>query len=194
MVEDQPTALGGREIEERLRRLDELLGRLEQIPGQTSAMALEAAEALADVYGEALRRVVDRVGPSPAAEALAGDELVGHLLVLHGIHPVPLEQRLDDALDRIRPYVHSHGGRVDFIGVEDGIARVRFSGTCDGCTASSATLELGVREALLAAAPELAGVEAEDGGGAAHPPPADPTPRLIPLEALRRPAATGGRA
>ena len=44
------------------------------------------------------------------ADALAGDELVAHLLLLHGLHPVPLEARVRGALDEVRPYLETHGG------------------------------------------------------------------------------------
>lgn len=177
-----------REIEQRLEALNEALERLEQTPGRTAESALDAVEGLAAVYGEALRRIMDRVAGTPGlAASLAQDELVGHLLALHDIHPAPLEERLDRALEEVRPYVHSHGGQVELVGVEDGVARVRFSGTCDGCTASSTTLETGIRDALLAAAPEVTEIVSEDGGADPHPPP------VIPVDSLRRPAPAGGR-
>ena len=185
--------LDDRAVQARLAELNEQLERLEQIPGQTSALAVDTVEALVEVYGEALCRVMDIAAGTPLADALAADDLIANLLLLHDVHPVPLNRRLEEALDRVRPYVHSHGGQVELLGVADGVARVRFSGSCDGCTASSATLESGIREALLAAAPELTGVEAEDGGARAHPPPVAP-PAVIPLASVRRPAATGGRA
>ena len=45
--------------------------------------------------------------------ALAGDELVEHLLLLHGLHPVSVEERVREALDGVRPYLGSHGGDVE---------------------------------------------------------------------------------
>jgi Fe-S cluster biogenesis protein NfuA len=178
-----------REIRGRLSRLEDVLSQLERTPGATAGLALEAVESLAAVYGEALRRIVDRGGEEVVA-ALADDELVGHLLVLHDLHPASLPERLDRALDEIRPYVRSHGGAVEIAGVEDGVVTVRMSGSCDGCTGASATLEAGIREALLAAAPELVDVVAVDDGGTAHPPPASKP--VIPLESLRNPVGAGG--
>ena len=64
--------------------------------------------------------VADRDDDGALAEALAGDELVAHLLLLHGLHPVPLEERVRGALDEVRPYLDSHGGDVELLGVEDG--------------------------------------------------------------------------
>jgi Fe-S cluster biogenesis protein NfuA len=92
---------------------------------------------------------------------VAGDEVVGHLLLAHGLHPVPVEARVGDALEEVRPYLASHGGGVELLGVEDGIAHVRLHGTCNGCPSSATTLKLAVEEAVLRAAPDVERVEAE---------------------------------
>lgn len=80
--------LAGAEVEQRLSRLDGLLERLEAMPGGGGQLAREAVAALAGVYGEALRRTLTVAG-SDAADALGADPLVGHLMVLHGLHPDP---------------------------------------------------------------------------------------------------------
>ena len=92
---------------------------------------------------------------------LAGDGVIGSLLLMHGLYPVPLEQRVREALDSVRPYMESHGGNVELLGLEDGVARIRLQGHCVGCAASASTLELGIRQALEATAPELEGLEVE---------------------------------
>ena len=174
------------EIEARMARLDEVLGELERIPGPTAAMALEAVEGLTTIYGEALARVMRRIAPvSGLAADVAADELVGHLLVLHDLHPSPVDERIERALDEVRPYIRSHGGEVALAEVRDGVAKVRLSGTCQSCSSSTATLELAVRDAVLAAAPELTGVEPVQAA-------AGPSSTLIPPDALlRKPPATG---
>jgi Fe-S cluster biogenesis protein NfuA len=96
------------------------------------------------------------------------DELVSHLLLVHGLHPEDVETRVAQALEEVRPYLGSHGGDVELLGVADGIARVRLVGTCDGCPSSTATLRYAIEEAVAKAAPELDGVEAE---GVAEPAP-----------------------
>lgn len=169
-------------VRQRLARIDELLERVEQVPGPTSDAAIEAVQALAEVYGEALGRVLDAASP-PLADRLAADELVGHLMVLHDVHPEPLAGRVERALDGVRPYIESHGGHVELTEIDDhsGVARVRLSGACESCSSSAATLEQAVTESVLAMAPELSGVEAvQDAGGQ--------EPTLIPVEALRRSA------
>ncbi len=57
--------------------------------------------------------------------------------------------------------MESHGGNVELLGIEDGVARLRLEGSCKSCRASSSTLELAVRQALEAAAPDLEGMDVE---------------------------------
>ena len=66
-----------------------------------------------------------------------------------------------EALEGVRPYMESHGGNVDLLGLEDGVARLKLEGSCDGCPASASTLELAIKQALDEAAPDLAGLEVE---------------------------------
>jgi Fe-S cluster biogenesis protein NfuA len=133
-------------------RVEELLGQVEDDP-----RALEAVAAIVELYGEALRRVVGRF----PLEEIVEDELLLHLLLLHDLHPVGVETRVARALEEVRPYLGSHGGDVELLGVADGVARLRLNGTCDGCPSSAVTLKHSIETAILRAAPELERVEAE---------------------------------
>jgi Fe-S cluster biogenesis protein NfuA len=182
-----PHRLDDAAVERRLARLDDLLGQLEQIPGRTAALALEAVETLTEVYGEALGRAVTGAAGSPEVLAtFTGDELLHHLLLLHRVHPDPVQVRVARAVDALRPQLRAQGATIELGGVRDGIARLSVSsGSCGSCGAT-ATLHEVVREQVLTAAPELAGVEVVA--------PA-PAPALIPVAALsRRPpgVAVGG--
>ena len=85
------------------------------------------------------------------------------LLLVHGLHPYDVETRVEQALDGVRPYLGSHGGDVELLGVtDDGVVRLRLLGSCDGCPSSSVTLKLAVEEAIEAAAPEVDGIEVEE--------------------------------
>jgi len=111
--------------------------------------------------------------------ALAADELVSGLLAVHGLHPYGVEDRVERALEGVRPYLGSHGGDVELLEVtEDGIVRLRLLGSCDGCPSSSVTLELAVEGAIHQAAPEVSDIEIE---AAAEPQDTGP---LIPVGAL----------
>jgi Fe-S cluster biogenesis protein NfuA/nitrite reductase/ring-hydroxylating ferredoxin subunit len=137
------------------------------------ALAEELAAAVVQLYGEGLERIVGGLDPG-AREELAGDGLVASLLLIHGLHPIALEVRVQAALDGVRPYMESHGGNVELLGVVDGVARLRLSGSCKGCSASQTTMELAIERALQEAAPDLVGLDVE--GVVAPPPrPDDPT-------------------
>jgi Fe-S cluster biogenesis protein NfuA/nitrite reductase/ring-hydroxylating ferredoxin subunit len=159
-------ALDDRAARERVARADVLLGRLEAAgPAVPRDMAVELVQALLDLYGEGLARVVAQVAArdrdGELARALGGDELVSHLMLLHGLHPMPLEARVGAALDEVRPYLASHGGDVELRGIEDGVVHLALQGSCDGCASSTVTLKLAIEDAIHKAAPDIDGIEAE---------------------------------
>jgi Fe-S cluster biogenesis protein NfuA/nitrite reductase/ring-hydroxylating ferredoxin subunit len=129
------------------------------------AVARERAEQLVrevtDLYGAALERIMDvALAASPdLADRLVADDLVASLLLVHGLHPHDIERRVSEALDSVRPYLGSHGGDVSLLGVDDGVVRLQFQGSCKSCPSSSVTLELAVEDAVRAAAPEIDSIE-----------------------------------
>ena len=163
--------LDDQELRERVGRLEMLLEEIESFEDpEARAKTAEMVQTLLQLYGEGLGRIVEsigRLGSEDLKDELLGDELIAHLLLLHGLHPVDVETRVLEALDEVRPYLESHGGNVQFLGVGEGVARVRLEGSCDGCPSSAMTLKLAIEEAVQKAAPELEGVEAE---GVAEPP------------------------
>jgi Fe-S cluster biogenesis protein NfuA/nitrite reductase/ring-hydroxylating ferredoxin subunit len=146
-----------RQARECVARIEVLLEELEG-----SERAMELVQALLDLYGEGLGRIV----AADSVAGLAGDEVVSHLLLLHGLHPVPLGERVMGALDEVRPYLESHGGGVELLGVEDGVVRLALQGSCNGCPSSTATLKLAIEDAIHRAAPDVGAIVA-DGAPAA---------------------------
>jgi len=154
-------------MQQEVQRIEALLDDLERLGDPAArATATELVQALLDMYGEGLRRIAARVD----MRELAGDELVGHLLFLHGLHPVPVQERVVGALDEMRPYLDAHGGDVRLLGIEDGVVRLQLQGSCSGCPSSAVTLRHGIEEAIYRAAPDIERVEAEDAPAAAGPP------------------------
>lgn len=124
--------------------------------------AQELVREVVGLYGAALERITAHAGPD-LAERLATDDLVASLLLVHGLHPHDVHRRVSEALDRVRPYLGSHGGDVDLIEIafHEGEATVRlaFRGSCKSCPSSAVTLELAVEDAVRAAAPEVSSIE-----------------------------------
>jgi Fe-S cluster biogenesis protein NfuA len=160
-------------VEHRLGRLDALLDQLQHTPGRTAEVGLEAVETVLEVYGEALSRVTERLGAGPE---LTGDELLRHLLLLHHIHPDGTQERIGRAVRDAGDQLRRRGARVELVAVEEDTAVVRVaSGSCGACGDTTALHDV-VRDEVLAAAPELAGVRFVD---------AEPAATLIPLAAVR---------
>lgn len=167
-------------------RAEAALEAIDGLPGTARDVANAAVAAVVEVYGEGLGRVVDLIASQAPelAGPMADDELVSHLLLLHGLHPDPIEVRVERALDEVRPLVHDNGGDVQLDRVDGGVAVLRLVGGGNGA-GDGPGLSLMVRQVIedgvLRLAPELAGVRI-DGG----PAPAGPAAALIPVEAVRR--------
>jgi Fe-S cluster biogenesis protein NfuA len=183
-------ALSDREVQSRVGRVEAQLAALERVEDErTRATALDAVQGLVELYGETLGRMMRHVSKACDPEvvrALAADELIGHMLLLHDLHPVAVDERVRQALDEVRPYLRSHGGNVELLGVEAGVARVRLDGSCHGCASSAATLRDAIEQAVRRAAPELDVVADSEPSGA----PAAPV--LVQLGLSERAASAGG--
>lgn len=172
-----------------LRATGERIDVLLDASGSGGAMARERAEELvrltADLYGAGIERILDIVHEAGLLDdavvaALAADDLVASLLLVHGLHPYDLDRRVELALDGVRPYLGSHGGDVELVGIgDDGVVRLRLLGSCDGCASSSVTLKLAVEGAIEAAAPEVVAIEVEEPAGESA------VPGVIPVASLR---------
>jgi len=144
-----------------------LLGDLEALPDPFARQTATAiVQGLLELYGAGLERIVEEIAArdreGEIAGALAGDELVAHLLLIHGLHPRPLEARVGEALDSVRPYLESHGGSVELLGIDGTAVRLRLDGSCSGCPSSSITLKLAIENAIRTSAPEIEEVIAEE--------------------------------
>jgi Fe-S cluster biogenesis protein NfuA len=150
------------------KHIQDLVEQVEALPDpEARELAQECLHSLLTMYGEGLARILQLVKNAGAEgekvrEALLADKLVSGLLLIHGLHPVSLEARLRGALDKIRPYLRSHGGDVELLNLQDDVARLRLQGTCKSCPSSSVTLELAVRRVIEEACPDLAGFEVEE--------------------------------
>jgi Fe-S cluster biogenesis protein NfuA/nitrite reductase/ring-hydroxylating ferredoxin subunit len=158
-------------------RIEELLGTL-SADGRAGAAAEELVTLLVGLYGDGLARIVAALHDNGAAgsavlDTLTEDPLVENLLLLHGLHPLDVDARIQRALDRVRPYLGSHAGGVHYIGVTDGVAHLQLEGNCDGCPSSTVTVQLAIEGAVQDAAPEVTGIVVE--GVTAPPKPAVPT-------------------
>jgi Fe-S cluster biogenesis protein NfuA/nitrite reductase/ring-hydroxylating ferredoxin subunit len=171
-------------LQERVTRMEALLEEIETLSDPNArSKAAEVVGVLLELYGEGLARMMEVVAEGEERErtfdAFAEDELVSHLLLLHGLHPLDLKTRVVRALEEVRPYLLSHGGNVELLGVEEGVARLRMQGSCSGCPSSTVTLKLAIEEAIQKTAPDLERIQAE---GVAE----EPRPTIIAGPTLRK--------
>jgi Fe-S cluster biogenesis protein NfuA len=72
-----------------------------------------------------------------------------------------LLNKVEKALDGIRPYLEADGGNVKVLGITDKmIVKLELLGACGTCPMSTMTLKAGVEESIKKAVPEIMGVEA----------------------------------
>jgi nitrite reductase/ring-hydroxylating ferredoxin subunit/Fe-S cluster biogenesis protein NfuA len=156
--------------------LDRLLGDLRALEalaeGWDDAARMGAAaraEALDALNAEAFRRLIRSLKAQPGfgaalAEA-ARDEVVYAVLRRHGILRPSLFERVEAALETVRPMLASHGGNAEVVAVEGNRADIRFLGACDGCPASQLTFYAGVKKAIQDAVPEITDIRQAKGLG-----------------------------
>jgi Fe-S cluster biogenesis protein NfuA/nitrite reductase/ring-hydroxylating ferredoxin subunit len=117
------------------------------------------------------------------------DDLIRCLLLLYGLHPVDLTTRVQQALEKTRPYLKSHGGNVELVRVEDGEVHLRMKGSCHGCPSSAITLKLAIEQAIHEAAPDVTAIVVDDASGQ---PAGDAALVQLSLSNGRAPAAGAG--
>jgi Fe-S cluster biogenesis protein NfuA len=157
-----------RQTQERLTRIEGLIQSVESIGDEkVRSQAHELVEALLEMQGAGLERLMEIIyesGPTGQAmiDELGRDELVSSLLLVHGLHPLDLESRVRNALEKVGPRLAQHGGSVDLLGVtREGAVKLRLAGTCHGCPSSILTLKFSIEEAIYAAAPDVTSLEVE---------------------------------
>jgi Fe-S cluster biogenesis protein NfuA len=153
------------------QRIEALLGELS---GHAEPAVLEMSEELVrllmGMYGAGLERIVALLAGagqdgSALMHELLGDDLVSSLLVLHDLHPEDTTARVTRALETVRPYLGSHAGGVELLGVVDepagAVVNLRLKGSCDGCPSSAMTVKMAIEKAIEEACPEVIRVDVE---------------------------------
>lgn len=146
-------------------RIEALLGWFAAGAEPARRRAEELVAVVTELHGAGLRRLLELLDDAGALDdrllrALGDDPLLSGLLLLHGLHPLDTASRVEQALAEVRPYLASHGGDVELLGIdENDVVHLRLLGSCHGCPSSSVTLALAVQTAVEAAAPEVARID-----------------------------------
>lgn len=149
-----------------VQRIEALLDELTTIGDPAARERVEeVVRLLLELYGAGLARVIDSLGEEggPVLDRLVADPLVSSLLVLHDLHPVDTETRVEQALEKVRPYLGSHAGGVTYLGIDaEGVAHLQLEGSCSSCPSSSVTVTQSIERAITEAAPEVVRVAVEE--------------------------------
>ena len=156
------------DFQRQAERINALVGKVNALPDPAARRtALELLQELMGLHASVLDRMLDLISQAgdpglALIDTFAHDPLISGMLVLYDLHPEDLQTRLAEALDKVRPYLRSHGGDVELIGFNNGVVKLRLSGSCKGCAGSTATLKTAVEQAIYEAAPEVTSVIADE--------------------------------
>jgi Fe-S cluster biogenesis protein NfuA len=149
-------------------RIEELLQTVATFSDpRARATTEELVHLLLDMYGQGLARLLELIAQSPTSgsdlvNTLADDELVESLLLLHGLHPHSLEERVARVLDEIQPYLTRHNAQAALLRVDEGIAYLRMENRSQGCSSTLSQIKTKVIETLNEALPDLEEVRIDD--------------------------------
>ncbi len=166
------------DFDELAGRLEVMLGELDSLPPDTRDMVFVFLDDLDTLHRRAVTGLATGIEPAALDAMRERDPAVAWLCHAYGLGVDEIEAA-EAALESIRPYIESHGGKVEVLGAAEGVVRLRMSGSCAGCSASAVTLSQGIEEALREHFPGYAGMEVAEDTAPSHPPPG---PTLLQIQ------------
>ncbi len=149
------------------RRIEELIAALEMLDDpKARECAKELVQGVLDLHGAGLARLLAIV--AEAAEsgtatvaAMARDESVRALLLLHGLHPQDLAERVRQAVEKMRPFLGAQGIRVELSGASEESVGIKLSAKWHEKKISATALTREIETMVYEFAPEVAAIEIE---------------------------------
>lgn len=173
-------------------KVDKAVAEVRGLPEDARRRALALKSAVEEVHKVGLTTIVralkaDTRGKEILFE-LVDDPAVRMLFGMHGLIRADLKTRAERVVEMVRPQIRSHGGDVTLVDVQDGVAHVRLSGACTGCSMSAVALRTTVEAALKEQCPEITEVRHVSEEPRDEP---APEPVLLQLGKPRRPDSPG---
>lgn len=154
-------------LQQKLARMETLIEQARKLEDPVVRGEIqELVQHLLDFHGAALTAMVDQVrqtGPVGRAilDAWTRDELVASLLMLYGLHPVDMEIRVREALERAAEELRTFGVEVTLLGIEEGAVRLHIENVqnnSNGHSSASIAVRRRIAKAIYDAAPDVAGI------------------------------------
>lgn len=147
-------------LEEALSRIDALASALDRVADASAREAArELLELVLDLHGLALARALAIVASAEngraLVERLAQDEQVRAALLLHGLHPEPIEERVRRVVERLQPELGVLGFRVRVVAVGASMVRLRVDGAHGPEVSRAIGLRQQIEAAIVEEAPDL---------------------------------------
>ena len=181
------------QFQQRLQSIEQLLGKIESAADPNLRTTVqELLQLVMDLHGAGLERMLELIRAAgdegeSVVQKMARDEFVASLLILYGLHPVGLDARLAQGLDKARSRLRAHEGDVELLSMEDGVVRLRLHANGHGCGSTAQALKELVEEAVYQAAPDVTALIIEG---------AEEKQGFVPVETLRASApvfSAGGK-
>lgn len=157
-----------KDVQRRIEAIESLIREIESVSEPAfRSLSSQLMQSVMELHGSGLERLLEIVHASgntgqQLIDELGRDDLVRSLLLLYGLHPLDLQTRVLEALEKTRPYLRSHGGNVELVRVSDsGAVTLRLEGSCDSCPSSAVTLQSTVEQAIYEAAPDVTAIIVE---------------------------------
>jgi Fe-S cluster biogenesis protein NfuA len=158
---------GQPEFQQRLQSIERLLGEIEGAANPNlRASVQELVQLVMDLHGAGIERILELVRATGdegdrLVHKLGRDDLVASLLVLYGLHPLTLEDRVIQAVEKARLGMRSNEGEVELLSVQDGAVRLRLKANGRGCGSTAQALKEIVENAIYQGAPDIASLVIE---------------------------------
>jgi Fe-S cluster biogenesis protein NfuA len=155
------------EFQSQTELINRLVQRVTELQdGNARTAALELLQSVMDLHGAVISRIVEVLSDSgetgkKSLALLGKDPMICGLMVLYGVHPVPLEERIACAIEKVRPQLRKQGGSVELLSIAESAVRVKIEASGHGCGSSQDAFKKLVERAILEAAPEIVEVVAE---------------------------------
>lgn len=149
------------EFQDKTGEIDRLVQRVTAFTDENArTTSLDLLQSMMDLHGAAMSRIVELLSESGEAgrsslAKLGSDPLICGLLVLYGIHPVPLHERVSRTIEKVRPQLQKHSGNAELIEVTEDTVKVNIQSSGHGCGSSPDAVKATVEQAILEAAPDV---------------------------------------
>ena len=154
-------------LDRKMERVEQLVHNLSNCPDPiVRDQVQELVATLMDFHGEGFSRMLHileaHAGNLPDAfRAMVNDPIVGSLLLMYELHPAGVKDRVEAALEAVRPALQAHQGDIELVAIENDAVTLRLQGSCNGCPSSTATFRNLIETAIHDGAPEIRSIHLE---------------------------------